>query len=260
MDYLNLATYLAKQAGKLQMERLGSEHTIEFKGAINLVTEVDKASEELIIDGIKKHFPDHNILAEESGSQKTESDFWWIIDPLDGTTNYAHQFPFFCISIGLEEGGELIAGVIYDPNRDELFAAERGKGATLNGKPIQVSEANNLKESLLATGFAYNIQESERLDNLNNFEAFVKTARAVRRPGAAALDLAYVACGRMDGFWELFLNPWDIAAGALIIEEAGGKVTSFDGSKLNIRGEEILASNGLIHNEMMNVLARTRGE
>jgi myo-inositol-1(or 4)-monophosphatase len=254
MDYLNLAIDLAKKAGKLQMERLESEHTIELKGSINLVTEVDKASEKLIIDGIKEKFPDHNILAEESGTTKTESDFWWIIDPLDGTTNYAHQFPFFCVSIGLEKAGELIAGVIYDPNRDELFAAERGKGATLNGKPIHVSKATTLKESLLATGFAYNIHEGEQLDNMDNFEAFVKTARAVRRPGAAALDLAYVACGRMDGFWELFLNPWDVAAGALIIQEAGGKVTSFDGSKFNVRGDETLASNGLIHEEMMKVL------
>lgn len=255
-NYLEIATELAKQAGKLQMDRLGKVQTIERKGAINLVTEVDKACEDLIVDGLQKSFPDHDILAEESGAQKTRSEFCWIVDPLDGTTNYAHQFPFFCVSIALEKKRELIAGVIHDPTRDELFAAERGKGATLNGQAIKVSAAPTLKESLLATGFAYNIQEGERLNNLDNFEAFVKIALAVRRPGAAALDLAYVACGRIDGFWELFLRPWDIAAGTLIIREAGGQVTSFNGSPIDIRGTEILASNGWIHNEMMDVLSR----
>jgi len=255
-DYLELAVELARKAGALQLESLEVVHTVERKGAINLVTEVDKACEAVIVSGINKSFPHHDILAEEQTAERQKSNFCWIVDPLDGTTNYAHQFPFFCVSIALEKEGELICGVIYDPTRDELFAAEKGKGASLNGNAIKVSEAPNLKESLLATGFAYNVQEGESLDNLDNFEAFIKTALAVRRPGAAALDLAYVACGRIDGFWELFLKPWDIAAGIVIIEEAGGRVTSFKGEPVDVYGKEILASNGLIHDEMMTVLRK----
>lgn len=257
-NYLSVAVDLARQAGRAQMEHLGRVHTIERKGAINLVTEVDKLCEKLIFDGLHAAFPEHDVLGEEGIATRRESEFRWIVDPLDGTTNYAHNFPFFGVSIALEHKKEIICGVIYDPVRDEMFAAEKGRGATLNGSPVHVSSAPNLKESLLATGFAYSVQEKGRPDNLDNFEAFVKTALAVRRPGAAAIDLAYVACGRLDGFWELFLKVWDIAAGVLIIREAGGKVTSFDGSPIDIYGTEILASNGKIHKEMIEVLSARR--
>ncbi len=255
-DRLNVALKLARDAGKMPMAHLGRAHTIERKGAINLVTEVDKLCEKMISDGIYKAFPDHDILGEEGIAKRKRSEFCWIVDPLDGTTNYAHGFPFFGVSIALEHNGEIVCGVIYDPVRDEMFAAEKGKGATLNGEKIRVSNAPSLSDSLLATGFAYSVQEPGRPDNLDNFAAFIKTALAVRRPGAAAIDLAYVACGRLDGFWELFLKPWDIAAGVLIIREAGGKATNFDGTPIDIYGTEILASNGRIHNEMINVLRK----
>ncbi len=249
-----VAIELAKQAGKLQLEHIGNVGNIERKGDINLVTEVDKKCEELIVQGLQESFADHDILGEEGFGQRRESDFRWIIDPLDGTTNYAHSFPFYAVSIALEYREELILGVIYDPTRDEMFLGIKDNGATLNGEPIQLAKADNLKDALLATGFAYNVQEPGQPDNLDNFSKFIKVALAVRRPGAAALDLAYIACGRLDGFWELYLKPWDIAAGTVIIREAGGLVTSFDGSDFKLYGTEILASNGLIHKEMTKVL------
>ena len=251
---LSLAKDLARQAGKVQLSKLGKVHEVEFKGSIDIVTEVDKECEKLIVSNIKDNFPQHDILAEEGSGQRQASDYRWIVDPLDGTVNFAHGFPFFCVSIALEFKGELVMGVIYDPNRDELFAAEKSKGASLNGSPIKVSAASLLKQSLLATGFAYNVQEEEVLDNLDHFCDFIKTARAVRRPGSAAIDLAWVACGRIDGFWELFLKPWDMAAGAVIIREAGGSITSFDGSAYDLYADEILVSNGRIHQEMIEVL------
>jgi myo-inositol-1(or 4)-monophosphatase len=253
-NYLSVAVDLARKAGKTQLDNLGRVMTIERKGAINLVTEVDRMCEKQIFEGLQNAFPQHDVLGEEGIAKRSESEFRWIVDPLDGTTNYAHQFPFFGVSIALEHKGEIICGVVYDPTREDIFAAEKGKGTTLNGKPVRVSGAPNLKESLLATGFAYNVQEEDRLDNLDNFANFIKTALAVRRPGAAAIDLAYVACGRLDGFWELFLKPWDIAAGVLLIREAGGTVTSFNGSTFDVYGDEILASNGKIHEEMIKVL------
>ncbi|MFH1874978.1 MAG: inositol monophosphatase family protein [Pseudomonadota bacterium] len=253
-----IAVELAKKAGKVQLENLGKIKSIEYKGAINLVTEVDKKCEELIVAGLQEHFPDHDILGEEGIGQRQKSDFRWIVDPLDGTTNYAHEFPFFGVSIALEYQEDLVLGVIYDPNRDELFLGVKDKGATLNGEPIRVAKAKNLQESLLATGFAYNVQEYGYPDNLDNFAKFIKVALAVRRPGAAAIDLAYVACGRLDGFWELYLKPWDIAAGIIIIREAGGMVTSFDGSEFKLYGTEILVSNGLIHKQMIEVLKSDR--
>jgi myo-inositol-1(or 4)-monophosphatase len=250
---------LARQAGEVHLARLGHVKHIEYKGAINLVTEVDRECEALIVDGLKEHFPDYDVLAEESFKKEREAGRTgkgckWIIDPLDGTVNFTHGFPFFCVSIALEEDGELTAGVIYDPNRDELFAAAKGMGATLNGEPIHVSKEPELSQSMVATGFAYNVQEEERFDNLDNFANFVKLARAVRRPGSAATDLAWLACGRIDGFWELFLWPWDMAAGVCIIREAGGLVTSFDGSPYDLYGMQILASNGKIHDQMKDVL------
>lgn len=245
---------LARRAGRVQLEHLGNVKCVEYKGAINLVTEVDRECEELIVGEIRKRYPDDDILAEEGTGERQNAKRRWIVDPLDGTVNYAHGFPFFCVSIALEDKGELAAGVIYDPNRGEMFAAEKGLGAKLNGGKISVSKTPALKQSLVATGFAYNVREGEKNDNLDNFANFIMTALAVRRPGSAAIDLAWVACGRIDGFWELFLRPWDIAAGTLIIREAGGTVTSFDGSAFNLYGDEILASNGRIHGEMIDVL------
>ncbi len=246
---------IARQAGRIQLDGLGRSHQIEYKGVINLVTEVDRQCEDLIVGAIGRRFPGDDILAEEGSGERSASGRRWIIDPLDGTVNYAHAFPFFCVSIALECDGQLEAAVIYDPNRDECFTAQRGQGARLNGAPIHVSEAAGLRQSLVATGFAYNVQEGEALDNLDHFGHFVKTARAVRRPGSAAIDLAWVACGRVDGFWEFFLKPWDMAAGVLLIREAGGRVTAFDASPYDLYGREILASNGHIHEEMMTVLA-----
>ena len=198
------------------------------------------------------------MLGEEGEGERKESEFCWIVDPLDGTTNYAHQFPFFDVSIGLSKNGELIAGVIFEPNRDEMFAADKGAGATLNGKPINVSKTARLQDSLMATGFAYVDHSSPRVGNVREFEAFVKTSRAVRRPGAAAVDLAYLACGRLDGFWEPNLKPWDMAAGALIITEAGGRLSTYSGDEFDLYGDEILASNGLIHDEMIEVMTEVR--
>ncbi|MFH0800544.1 MAG: inositol monophosphatase family protein [Pseudomonadota bacterium] len=269
-DILKIMEDLARRAGRIQMERLGHAHKIEYKGSINLVTEVDHECEELIVSGIQKNFPGDDFLAEEGTvghpplhplPSREGKKSKWIIDPLDGTVNYAHGFPFFCVSIALERDGELAAGVIYDPNRDELFAAEKGRGATMNGAHIRVSAAPILKQSLLATGFAYhdyNAGSNEPVANFDNFENFVRRSRAVRRPGSAATDLAWAACGRIDGFWELYLKPWDMAAGAVIIREAGGSVTAFDGGPFDLYGDEILASNGRIHDEMIEVLKAKR--
>ena len=255
-DIFKLAKKIAQGAGAIQRRHLGRIKNIRFKGDINLLTEVDQACEKFIIDKIKAHYPDHDILAEESGTSYSQSsDYRWIIDPLDGTTNYAHGYPFFGVSIGLEYRGKIVCGVVYDPIRDELFSAVKDKGADLNGKPICVSKNQSLKKSLLATGFAYNVHETE-IDNLDHFSNFIKTAQAVRRDGTAALDLCYVACGRFDGYWELGLWPWDVAAGYLIVEEAGGRVTQFRGMSFDVYGKEIVASNGLIHDEMKTSLAR----
>ena len=253
---LDIITRLAKKAGEIQLKHLGKLHQVEYKGVINIVTEVDKECEDLIVSELQKKFPNDDVFAEEGSGKRNKSGRRWIIDPLDGTVNYAHDFPFFCVSIALEVDNDLKLGVIYDPNRDELFTAEDGKGAKLNGKPIYVSVPSVLRQSLLATGFAYNVQEGETLNNLVHFCNFIKTARAVRRPGSAAIDLAWVACGRIDGFWELFLKPWDMAAGVIIVREAHGLVTSFDGSPFDLYGNEILASNGKIHAEMVDVLMK----
>lgn len=254
MNYIDTAQKTAREAGEILRNNLGRVSEIEYKGKNNLVTEVDKLSEELIIDRIKQSFPSHDIFAEESGRHTSSSDHVWIIDPLDGTTNYAHAYPFFSVSIALEIEGTVRAGVVYDPVKDELFSAEYGKGAFLNGKAITVTNSQRLEESHLCTGF---VHEDDKMveDNLRHFANFIRRARAVRRDGSAALDLCYVACGRFDGFWELGLNPWDTAAGVLIIEEAGGKVTDFSGGEYSIYVKEILASNAGIHGEMINVLS-----
>jgi len=253
MSFLNLAIEAAKESGELQLSRLGDVQQIEFKGEINLVTEVDKACEKLIVEKIQKAYPTHDLLGEEGGGERKDSEYKWIVDPLDGTTNYAHGYPLFCTSIALEHKGEIILGVVFDPNRDELFQAEKGKGSFLNGNKISVSSELKLLRSLLATGFAYNVKEA-RQNNFNHFKNMILSSQAVRRDGVAAIDLCYVACGRYDGFWELNLFPWDVAAGMLIVEEAGGLVTKFLGAHFSVYDKEILASNQHIHHKMVEVL------
>lgn len=256
MKPIDAATYIAREAGKYQISRLNTVFKVENKGVIDLVTEVDKSCEKMIVDHLRKNFPDYDVLAEEGSNTSSSADYKWIIDPLDGTTNFAHGYPLFCVCIALEHKGEIVAGVIYEPNRDEMYTAEKGKGAFCNGKPIHVSKRSILRESLLVTGFAYNIQEGEKMNNFDHFQNFLMKTRAVRRDGVAGADLCYVACGRYEGFWELYLKPWDIAAGSLILTEAGGTVTSFDGSPFNVYGTELLATNGLIHQAMSDVLTK----
>lgn len=255
---LNFAIQTARDAGRILTSRLGRALQVSNKGDIDLVTEADLASEKLIIEKIKSHYPRHAILAEESGSSEGfvtgegASEWKWIIDPLDGTTNYAHGYLCFCVSIGLERDGQLEIGVVYDPTRDEMFAAERGQGATLNERPIRVSQVADLNSAMLCTGFPYNVRE--RPNFVKEFANFTMNVQAVRRDGSASLDLANVACGRFDGFWEDGLNPWDVAAGVLIIEEAGGRVTDYKGQRLDIYTPKVLASNGLIHEAMRTIL------
>jgi myo-inositol-1(or 4)-monophosphatase len=255
---LNFAIQTARDAGQVLAERFGRAIQITNKGDIDIVTEADLAAERLITERIRSYYPRHTILAEESGAilaiNDQQSEFRWIIDPLDGTTNYAHGYPCFCVSIALEHKGRIEVGVIYDPTRDEMFAAERGTGATLNGRPIRVSEVDDLNRAMLCTGFPYDVRE--RGDFARHFSSFIMHAQAVRRDGSAALDLAYVACGKFDGFWEEGLNPWDVAAGVLLIEEAGGRVSRYDGSPFDIYTPPIMTSNGLIHEAMMRVLAK----
>jgi myo-inositol-1(or 4)-monophosphatase len=244
---------LSRAAGDILNYYAHREKGIELKGQANLVTIADKKSEELIIGGILSRYPSHSILAEESGVTQPGASVQWIIDPVDGTTNFAHGYPFYCVSIAVEENGEVICGVVYDPVRDEMFTAAAGEGAYCNGERIQVSTADQLSKSLLITGFPYNFRE--RIDTIiEQFRSFLVASQAVRRGGSAALDLCYVAAGRLDGFWELNLQAWDTAAGQLILKEAGGRVTDFKGGPFSIYEKEILASNGRIHEEMLAVL------
>ena len=251
----NFAMNMAREAGNLLKEKFNSKHEIHYKGEINLVTEADKMSEDLIIAALSSNFPDHGILSEESPAQNSQSMLRWIIDPLDGTTNYAHGYPVFCVSIALENKGVIVLGVIYDPLREDMFVAEGGKGAYLNGKKLKVSPTATLSRSLLATGFPYDIRLSKD-NNLNYFNLMAVEAQAIRRAGAAALDLAYLACGRFDGFWELKLMPWDMAAGCLMVEESGGVISDMFGGKWDISSPNVLVSNGLIHEQMINVFKR----
>ena len=252
---LNFAIETAREAGHLLLEKFGRITTVTKKGDINLVTEADLASEALIIERIKSYYPKHAILAEESGNAVVidgGAEWKWIIDPLDGTTNYAHGYPCFAVTIALERHGEIVIGVTFDPTRDELFAAERGQGATLNGKPIRVSATERLSESLICTGFPYDFKRKD--DFARHLTAFLMQSRGIRRDGSAAIDMAYVACGRFDGFWEEGLNAWDMAAGRLLIEEAGGWVTDYNGDPFNIYRPPVCASNGKIHAEMLAVV------
>jgi myo-inositol-1(or 4)-monophosphatase len=252
---LEVAVEAALAAGRIQQERADSIGQIQYKSEIDPVTEIDLLCEQEVIGRIRKAFPGHAFLAEESGATQGDADHLWIIDPLDGTVNYAHGYPCYCVSVGYQRKGEVVAGVVYNPCLDELFVAEKGQGATLNGKPIAVSTTTDLKQSLLATGFAYDINETED-NNLDHFQNFIKACQAVRRPGSAAMDLCYTAMGRFEGFWELKLHPWDYAAGWLMIEEAGGMVTRFDGSPFQMGDRSILTSNGHVHTAMVSVLMK----
>ncbi|MCC7343459.1 MAG: inositol monophosphatase [Deltaproteobacteria bacterium] len=256
-EFLQSAEEACRIAGKLQLEGLKRAKRIEFKGSINLVTDVDKACELAIVELLQGRFPDHDILAEEGSGRRKDSEYKWVIDPLDGTTNYAHGYRLWAVSIALEYKGEIVLAAVHEPNHDEMFLAEKGAGATLNGERIRVSETAELDHAMLTTGFAYNVREAKN-NNLDNFENFLMRARAIRRDGVAAIDLCYVADGRFDGFWELNLFPWDVAAGFLMIQEAGGRVSDFRGNPFDIYSKEILASNGRLHEAMVEVLAGAR--
>jgi myo-inositol-1(or 4)-monophosphatase len=248
----------ARAAGQLLRDARAGVRQIAYKGApTNLVTEMDARAEALVLAHLTQAFPTDAVLAEESGPRGGTSGRRWIIDPLDGTTNYAHGVPIYAVSIGLERNGEVLLGVVFDPNHDELFVAERGGGASLNGEPLAVSRAATLDESLLATGFPYAIRETHDT-NLPEYAAFSVRARGVRRMGSAVLYLSYVAAGRLDGYWELRLGPWDAAAGVLLVEEAGGRITNLEGGPLDLDAPAIVASNGRIHDAMLHVLKHTR--
>lgn len=253
---IELAIRAAREAGGILRDFASRGFEVTRKGRINLVTEADHASEVHIKELISTHYPGHRILAEESGAseaRETGSDYCWIIDPLDGTTNFAHGLPCYAVSIGISHGDEMVAGVVYDPTRDELFTAQRGEGAQLNGERIRVSGVEHLEQSLVVSGFPYDVRE--RMDEyLPAWERFLARAQGVRRLGSASIDMSYVAIGRFDGFWEFNLSPWDTAAGWIIIEEAGGKVTNGKGDRFYNDSPSLLCTNGLIHAEMQEVL------
>jgi myo-inositol-1(or 4)-monophosphatase len=259
--YLATAVEIVLQAGAIQMARRESGFRIDKKGTIDLVTDVDLECERLCRAIIAERFPGHDVLAEELSSGPGElaaSTHRWVFDPLDGTTNYAHGLPIFCASLALEIDGRAVAGAIFDPTRTELFTAERGHGAFLNGAPLRVSTATDLIDSLLVTGFPYDVHKQTG-DLLQMFGAFLRRARAVRRLGSAALDLCYVAAGRFEGFWEQHLRPWDVAAGALIVTEAGGRITGMDGSPFDPAAAHLIASNGHVHDAMLDVIREVKG-
>jgi myo-inositol-1(or 4)-monophosphatase len=266
-EYAHVAEGIARQAGALLREFYAKGVETEYKGDVDLVTEADRASEALIRERLTAAFPGHGIFGEEGTRDQMESEFRWYVDPLDGTTNFAHGFPAFCVVLGLERrpvglaadsgsiskdnDGEMVAGVIYDPLRDEMFSAERGRGAWLNGRQMHVSKTAHLQEALTATGFPSH--KRHKSPNIHFYQEFTLRSHGVRRAGSAALDMAYVACGRLDGFWEFTLNPWDTSAGYLMVEEAGGTVTHFDGGKFTLDSREVLATNGLIAGEMRHL-------
>lgn len=252
LDWLPEVVGWAHHVGEIQLSFLHGEKDVQHKGEIDLVTAADKASEDYIIGKLEQKFPLHDYIAEEGHRRSTGADFTWYIDPLDGTTNFAHGYPVFCVSMGMLHRNERTLAVVHDPSRNETFTAVRGHGAFLNGRPLKVSPQTVLRKSLLLSGFPYTFAEDER--NVRLWNAFLHAAQSVRRDGSAALDLCYVAAGRVEGFWEMGLNSWDIAAGALIIEEAGGRVTQFDGSPLLLDGKAILATNTNIHAAMQAVL------
>lgn len=248
---ISAAVEAAKVAGQIQRDRYQTAFSVQHKGAVDLVTDVDLACEEAIRDVLARRAPGTSILAEEKGASGSGEDRW-IVDPLDGTTNYAHGYPVFCVSIAWEERGRVVAGVIYDPLREELFTTEAGNGARLNGMAIRVSETSNLRDSILATGFPYDRGANPR--NYDEFRHLTQLTQGVRRGGSAALDLAYTACGRLDGFWEPGLKPWDLAAGSLLVREAGGTVTGLRGEPFTPYAGDVAASNGRLHAELLRAL------
>jgi myo-inositol-1(or 4)-monophosphatase len=248
-NFLPTMSEIAREAGALLMEYFRQHVKVEYKGEVDLVTVADRKSESLIIDRIRARWPEHDILGEEGGLVDKGSDYRWYVDPLDGTTNFAHGFPVFCVSLALEHKGKRIAGVVYDPTRDELFAAEQGSGACLNQQRIHVSKVTNLAECLVATGFPSH--KRHKNPNIFFYHQITLRTHGVRRAGSAALDLCDVACGRFDGFWEFNLNPWDTAAGVLLVEEAGGQVSDFTGGPFQLNSRETLASNGLVHEALL---------
>lgn len=248
-EVVTRAAAMARDAGHLLMDFFARRIGYTYKGDVDLVTEADKASEKMIVSRLRDEFPEHDIVGEEGTRDATGSDYRWYVDPLDGTTNFAHGYPVFCVSLGLEYNGGLLAGVLYDPTRDEMFTAEKGLGAELNGHAIQVSKTTTLSESLLATGFPSH--KRHKNPNIHFYHQLTLRSHGIRRAGSAALDLANVAAGRYDGFWEFNLNAWDTVAGVLLVQEAGGTVTRFDGGPWRIDSKETLASNGLLHDELM---------
>jgi len=248
-ELLKHASKIARDAGALLRGYFERRVRVEYKGDVDLVTEADRASEAMIVAELRKLFPDHGVVAEEGGGYAGSSGYRWYIDPLDGTTNFAHSFPMFAVSMGLEKDGEMVAGVIYDPTRDELFAAAKGAGASMNGEPIRVSNIARLEEALIATGFPSRKRHVN--PNIHFYHQMNMRTHGVRRPGAAAIDLAYVACGRLESFWEFHLHPWDIAAGKLLVAEAGGCVTEISGQPHRMDSPSVLASNGLLHDQML---------
>jgi len=260
LNWAQAGAKIALEAGALLRGYFERGVATEYKGDVDLVTEADRASEKLIVERLSAAFPSHGIFGEEGARRGLDGEYRWYVDPLDGTTNFAHGFPVFCVSIGLEHrppgldadaDGELVAGVIYDPTRDELFSAQKGLGAYLNGRRIQVSRTRHLAEALLATGFPSRKRHAS--PNIHFYQEFTLRSHGVRRAGSAALDLAYTACGRMDGFWEFNLNPWDTAAGAILVLEAGGSITEFDGSPFQLNSREVLATNGLLRDELVRL-------
>jgi myo-inositol-1(or 4)-monophosphatase len=256
--FLSAALDAARGAGRLLQEALGGPRRIRHKrSVVDLVTEMDQRAEAFIVKRLLDEFPDHAILAEEGGATDGRSEYRWLIDPLDGTGNYAHGLPIFAVSVALERAGVVELGVGYDPSRDECFVAERGRGATLNGDPIRVSGVETLDQALLVTGFPYDIRTTAET-NLPEYAALSVSAQAVRRFGSAVLDLCYVACGRLDGYWEFSLGAWDMAAGGLIVQEAGGRVTNVHGGPWRLEGPGILASNGAVHDAVLSALDAAR--
>jgi myo-inositol-1(or 4)-monophosphatase len=250
MSYLETAEAIAREAGALLMDYFGRV-SFELKGDFDLVTEADKASEKLVVERLVKHFPEHSIMAEEGGGHESGSEFRWYVDPLDGTTNFAHGYPVFNVTLALEKAGEMIAGVVFDPTRDEMFRAEKGGGSFLNGTRIHVSKAARLQDSLVSTGFPSQNRNSNA--NIHFYHQMAMSTHGVRRGGSAAIDLSYVACGRLEAFWEFGLKPWDLAAGVLLVDEAGGRHSTMYGQPHRIGAATLLADNGLIHDETLTL-------
>ena len=253
-EWLDDAIGIARAAGRILREGYGRPVAVDYKGGIDLVTEFDRRSERFIKDELARRFPGHGWLGEETGGAAADGQYRWVVDPLDGTTNFAHAYPFFCVSIALEVEGTRALGVVHDPLRDECFAARKGSGAFLNGAPIAVSRVDALARALAATGFAYDVHEKPE-ETLRFFGPLLSKVQGIRRDGSAALNLAYLACGRFDVFWEVKLHAWDVAAGALLVEEAGGRVTDFAGGAMPADGFEVAGSNGKLHADLLGVLA-----